>query len=69
VGVSVDGSRIGGEGQVPLSVLVAEGEGDWSAKVGEARQESRDHHDRVYWVFSLTPEIATWLPPTTPRTV
>ena len=57
VGVSVDGSRIGGEGQVPLSVLVAEGEGDWSAKVGEARQESRDHHDRVYWVFSLTPEI------------
>ena len=57
VGVSVDGSRIGGEGQVPLSVLVAEGEGDWSAKVTEARQESRDHQDRVYWVFSLTPEI------------
>nr|MBA2713582.1 BREX system P-loop protein BrxC [Rubrobacteraceae bacterium] len=58
VGVSVDGTRIGSEGQVPLSVLVAEGEGDLlTAKLTEARQESRDHHDRVYWVFSLTPEI------------
>ena len=57
VGVTVDSSRIGGEGQIPLSVLVAEGESDWPAKTSEARHESRDDHERIYWVLSLTPEI------------
>ncbi len=57
VGVTVDGIRISGEGQVPLSILVAEAEDEMADKVSEAVQESRNNQEDIYWVFSLNPEI------------
>ncbi|MBA3474041.1 MAG: BREX system P-loop protein BrxC [Rubrobacter sp.] len=57
VGVSMDGASVASGGQVPLSVLVAEGEGDLASRVTEAVGESRQNLDDVYWVFALNPEI------------
>jgi hypothetical protein len=57
VGVAVDGTRLGSEGQIPLSVVVAEDEGERGRKIPEVKDESRQHENEVYWVFSLTPEI------------
>ncbi|MEJ7816365.1 MAG: BREX system P-loop protein BrxC, partial [Rubrobacter sp.] len=57
VGVTVDGTRLGSEGQVPLSVMVAEDEGERGRKIPEVRDQSRQEENEVYWVFALTPEI------------
>ncbi|MFQ5798885.1 MAG: BREX system P-loop protein BrxC, partial [Bacteroidota bacterium] len=58
VGLSIDGNRVE-DGQVPLSIVVAENAEDFSDKVEEVRDESRQeaHKDDIYWVFSLTSEI------------
>ena len=55
VGVSVDGIRIGSQGQVPLSILVAEAEEE--SRISEAVGESRQNQNNIYWVFALNPEI------------
>lgn len=57
VGVAVDGFPINNEREVPLSILVAEDEGERAGKVSEAVGESRNHSEVVYWVFALNPEI------------
>lgn len=57
VGVTVDGTRLGSEGQIPLSVVVAEDEGERGRKTPEMKDQSRNHENEVYWIFALTPEI------------
>lgn len=59
VGITVDGARVGDEGQVNVSLLLAEDGEDLLEKVAEARNESRTppHASDLYWVFALTPEI------------
>lgn len=59
VGVTLDGVKLGEEGQVPLVLLAAEGGEEWSAKTAAARDESRtiEHRNEIYWVFSIEPEI------------
>ncbi len=57
VGVTVDGTRLGSEGQIPLFVVVAEDEDERGRKISEAKDQSRQHENEVYWVFALTPEI------------
>lgn len=57
VGVTVDGAKLGGDGQIPLSVLTADDEPERASKVEEARSESRHNQDTVYWVFDLTDEV------------
>ncbi len=57
VGAAVDGTRLGAEGQIPLSILVADDEAGFSGKLEEAIQTSRDRRNDVHWVFALTPEI------------
>lgn len=57
VGTSVDGTRITAEGQIPLSVLVADDEAGLPSKVDEAIRSSRSRQNEVSWVFALTPEI------------
>ncbi len=59
VGISVDGSRAGDEGQIPLSIVTAEDEDAFPTKIAAIRNDSRQeaHKNDLYWVFALTPEI------------
>lgn len=59
VGISVDGTRTGDDGDLHLAIRTAEVPDDFPATVTEVRNESRDeaHRDDVYWVFALRPEI------------
>jgi len=57
VSVTVDGVRIGGEGQIPLSVRVAEDAEELAHNASEATQESRHREHELFWVFALNPEI------------
>lgn len=59
VGVTVDGTTVGDEGDVTLSLRRADDDGTLPAMITEVRDESRQtaHADDLYWVFALTPEI------------
>lgn len=59
VGIAVDGSRVGDEGNVLLSVCTAEDTASFPSKLEEVRSESRleAHKNDLYWVLALTPEI------------
>jgi hypothetical protein len=57
VGVTVDGVRLGSDGQIPLSVRVAEDAEELARKLSEATQESRHRENELFWVFALNPEI------------
>jgi hypothetical protein len=59
VGITVDGNRVGEEGQIPLSIFTAESPEEFSGKLIAVTDESRQpaHHNDIYWVYSLTPEI------------
>ena len=61
VGISVNGVQVGEDGQVPLSIRVADDASSFNAKLEETRSESRqeNHHNDLYWVFALTIEIDT----------
>ncbi|NLY01510.1 MAG: BREX system P-loop protein BrxC [Rhodopirellula sp.] len=58
-GISVDGATVGDEGDINLSLAVAEDDTDLPNRVNEARDESRQkaHESDLYWVFALTTEI------------
>ncbi|HOQ48034.1 MAG TPA: BREX system P-loop protein BrxC [Bryobacteraceae bacterium] len=59
VGISVDGTAIGDEGDITLSLAIAEDDTDLPKRVEEARDNSRQkaHENDLYWVFALTSEI------------
>ncbi|MEX2121594.1 MAG: BREX system P-loop protein BrxC [Pirellulales bacterium] len=59
IGLSVDGAAIGDEGDLPLSLRIADDGEDLNRKLGEMRDESRQeaHKNEVYWGCSLSPEI------------
>jgi len=59
IGISVDGTTVGGEGDIKLTLFKAEDDTELSDRISEARDESRQkvHENDIYWVFSLTPEI------------
>ncbi len=57
VGISVDGTRLGAEGQIPLAVFDADDETELPRQLQEAIQASRGRQNEVYWVFALTPQI------------
>jgi len=59
VGIRVDGSQVGDEGQIPLSVVTADDDDAFPLKLAEQRNESRQeaHKNDLYWVFALIPEI------------
>ncbi|MBP8911432.1 MAG: BREX system P-loop protein BrxC [Phycisphaerae bacterium] len=58
-GISVDGTTVGDEGDIKVSLAVAEDDSDLSNRINEIRDESRqkNHESDLYWVFSLAPEI------------
>ncbi len=57
VAVTVDGVRLGSEGQIPLSIRVAEDADELARKTSEATQESRHREHDLFWVFALNPDI------------
>jgi hypothetical protein len=59
IGISVDGTAVGDEGDITLTLFKAEDEAELPERIDEARDESRQkaHENDIYWAFSLTPEI------------
>jgi hypothetical protein len=59
VGISVDGTTIGDEGELPLTLCVADDTDELTKRIEETRTESQQnsHEGDLYWLFSLTPEI------------
>jgi hypothetical protein len=59
IGISVDGTTVGDEGDIKVSLAVAEDDSELSNRINEIRDESRQkaHENDLYWVFSLAPEI------------
>jgi hypothetical protein len=59
IGIQVDGSPLGDDGDLSLNLTMADDSDDFTRKLGEVREESRHktHENDLYWVFCLTPEI------------
>ena len=59
IGISVEGSQLGDEGDLPLHLSIADDADDFTRKLVEVREESRQksHENDLYWVFATTPEI------------
>ncbi|HEV8712698.1 MAG TPA: BREX system P-loop protein BrxC, partial [Candidatus Binatia bacterium] len=59
IGISVEGSHIADEGELPLSLCIADYADDLTRKLSEVREESRQksHENGVYWIFVLAPDI------------
>ncbi len=59
IGISIDGTIVGDDGDIRLNLFKAEDETELSARIDEVRNESRQktHENEIYWVFSLTPAI------------
>ena len=59
IGISVDGTIIGDEGELPLTLCVTEDADELTKRIEEIRTESqqKSHENDLYWLFSLTPEI------------
>ena len=58
IGVAVEGVTLE-DGDLPLTLSIADEPDDLSRKLNEVREESRQksHDNDLYWVFALTPEI------------
>ena len=59
IGISVDGTGIGDQGELPLNLCVAEDADELTKSIEEIRTESQQkpHENDLYWLFCLTPEI------------
>lgn len=59
VAISIDGTNIGEEGELPLTLSVAEDTDELAKQIDNFRTESqqKSHADDLYWLFCLTPEI------------
>ncbi len=59
IGIIVDGTSGGDEGDITVSLAMAEDSSELSNRVNQARDESRqkNHDNDLYWIFSLAPEI------------
>src|SRR5271166_4534073 len=59
IGIAVDSASIGDEGELPLTLCVAEDADELAKRIDETRTESqqKSHENDLYWLFCLTPEI------------
>jgi len=59
INISVDGTSIGDEGELPLTLCVADDADELTKRIEETRTESqqKSHENDLYWLFCLTPEI------------
>ena len=59
IGINIDGTSIGDEGELPLALSVAEDTEELTKRIEEIRTESqqKSHENDLYWLFCLTPGI------------
>ena len=59
IGILVDGTSIGDEGDLRLTLRLADGADELTIGIEELRAESQQkaHESELYWLFCLTPEI------------
>lgn len=59
VAVSVDGVKVGEDGDIPLDIMAGEDAADFGDKQIRARDESREpsRQNQIFWVMSLNTEI------------
>ena len=60
IGISLDGSHIGDEGDIPLMLSVADDAEDFSKLLEETKDKCRPNSPQendLYWLFCLTPDI------------
>jgi hypothetical protein len=59
IGISVDGTSIGDEGELPLILCISDDSDELTKRIEELRTESqqKSHENDLYWLFQLTPEI------------
>jgi len=59
IGINVDGTSIGDEGELPLTLCVSDDADELTQRLEEIRTESqqKSHENDLYWLFCLTPEI------------
>ncbi|MGA8610592.1 MAG: BREX system P-loop protein BrxC [Xanthobacteraceae bacterium] len=59
IGISVDGTGIGDEGELLLTLCAAEDADELVKRIEEIRTESQQkaHENDLYWLFCLSPEI------------
>jgi hypothetical protein len=59
IGMTVDGTNIGDEGELPLTLCVADDPDELTKRIEDTRTESqqKSHENDLYWLFCLTPEI------------
>ncbi len=59
IGITVDGTSIGDEGELPLALCVADDSDELTKRIEETRTDSQQtsHKNALYWLFCLTPEI------------
>jgi hypothetical protein len=59
IGMTVDGASIGDEGELPLTLCVADDADELGKRIEDTRTESqqKSHENDLYWLFCLTPEI------------
>jgi hypothetical protein len=59
IGITVDGAGIGDEGELTLTLSVAEDADELTKRIEEIRTDSqqKSHENDLYWLFCLTPEI------------
>src|SRR5262249_54555144 len=59
IGIKVDGSPLGDDGDLPLGLTAADDSDHFTGKLAEVGEESRhkSHENDLYWAFCLTPEI------------
>src|SRR5579872_1035889 len=59
IAISVDGTDIGDDGELPLTLCVADDADELTKRIEETRTESqqKSRENDLYWLFCLTPEI------------
>ena len=59
IGISVDGTSIGDEGELPLTLCVSDEADELAKRIEDIRTESqqKSRENDLYWLFCLTPEI------------
>ncbi len=59
IGIRVDGTSIGDEGELPLTLCVSDDADELTKRIEDIRTESqqKSHETDLYWLFCLTPEI------------
>ncbi len=59
VAIGLDGTNVGDEGELPLTLCVADDADELSRRIEEIRTESqqKSRENDLYWLFCLTPEI------------